>query len=397
MKNTLLTMAVLVSTLINFAQAQAPRTLNYQGHLTTDGITPVTDGTYNITFTLYDAASAGNNLWFENQATVAVTNGDFQVVLGLITPINLGFDIQYWLGITVSPDPEMSQRVQLTASAYAMGLNTQSSIIIGQSANGSVAGELRYNGSQFEGYNGATWNQLDAAAGISLPYAGSLADSTTLFSISNTGLGGAGSFMINNPSNTITALYTSTNSPNGLALDVQNSGTSETATTAVFRNTNGGASGATVKVLSTSNAAGVHAEATNGTGVYTQSNGGTPLVANTLSGVGNIAEFQSSASTVASVDFNGKGTFSGGLQSGGTTVHTGLSVQTAGTALNPIGTSMIQLDGGINTPTINAGVEGQILYILNNSGNTIVIGPSTVTNNTVGAVMYFNGAWRTMN
>ena len=163
MKQPLLLSLLVAVLFIWNVNAQAPRTLNYQGVLTTDGVTPVTDGNYAITFNLYTVPSGGTSKWTENHASVPVTNGEFAVVLGQITPINLTFDAAHYLGITVSPDPEMTPRVELTASPFAMGLNTTSSIVIGQSANPSIAGELRYNGTNFEGYNGAVWNSLDVA------------------------------------------------------------------------------------------------------------------------------------------------------------------------------------------------------------------------------------------
>ena len=43
--------------------AQAPKTLSYQGKLSDSG-GPL-NGSYNLTFTIYDAASGGSSLWTE--------------------------------------------------------------------------------------------------------------------------------------------------------------------------------------------------------------------------------------------------------------------------------------------------------------------------------------------
>ncbi|MBN2092989.1 hypothetical protein JW964_25425 [candidate division KSB1 bacterium] len=103
-------------------QSQIPKTMSYQGVLTDANGNPVANGTYNIFFRLYNDNS-GNQLWTESH-NVEVTDGIFNVVLGSITPLNLAFDQQYWLGIAIGIGAELSPRIQLTASPYS--LNAQS-------------------------------------------------------------------------------------------------------------------------------------------------------------------------------------------------------------------------------------------------------------------------------
>ena len=63
--------------------APGPTTINYQGRLANPDGTPVTDGSYGITFALYDAATAGNVVWGpESHAAVQVSGGLFSVGLG---------------------------------------------------------------------------------------------------------------------------------------------------------------------------------------------------------------------------------------------------------------------------------------------------------------------------
>ena len=101
------------------AQAQVPLTLSYQGVLSdTDG-NAAPDGTYTLTFTLYDNDTGGQTLWTEAQ-TVSITKGLFQVILGSVAPLNVPFDAPYWLGIRVDEEAEMAPRVALTASAYSL-------------------------------------------------------------------------------------------------------------------------------------------------------------------------------------------------------------------------------------------------------------------------------------
>ena len=88
----------------NTTQAGIPKLINYQGMLTeSDGSTPVADGTYDITFKIYNASSGGDKRWEETQTDVAVTNGLFNVILGGATVggIDLDFSEEYWLDVTV--------------------------------------------------------------------------------------------------------------------------------------------------------------------------------------------------------------------------------------------------------------------------------------------------------
>lgn len=95
-----------------------PTTLSYQGVLTDSGGTKV-DGSYTITFSIYDVISGGTALWSETQP-VPVNSGLFTVELGAVTtfPSHL-FDQPLWLGIDVNGDGEMSPRTALTAAGFS--------------------------------------------------------------------------------------------------------------------------------------------------------------------------------------------------------------------------------------------------------------------------------------
>jgi len=97
-----------------------PQIINYQGTLSDSGGNPI-NATLNITFTLYDADVAGNNLWQETQS-VDVTNGVFNVQFGADAGNPLSpaiFDDPLFLGIQVDADAEMTPRQALTAAGYA--------------------------------------------------------------------------------------------------------------------------------------------------------------------------------------------------------------------------------------------------------------------------------------
>lgn len=102
--------------------AQIPRTLSYQGVLTEASTgKPRADGAYEFTFRLYDVASGGTSIW-EEQSSLQVTNGLFSIAMGETTPFdaNVKFDRQYWLGIQVGSEPELSPRIALTSVGYSM-------------------------------------------------------------------------------------------------------------------------------------------------------------------------------------------------------------------------------------------------------------------------------------
>ena len=104
-------------------QGQIPQTINYQGILTDITGKPVADGTYNLTFKIYEVPTGGNPIWSETHV-IPTKNGLFNVILGSSNPLSIPFNRQYWLGISVGSEPEFTPRIQLTASAYS--LNTRS-------------------------------------------------------------------------------------------------------------------------------------------------------------------------------------------------------------------------------------------------------------------------------
>jgi hypothetical protein len=98
--------------------ADVPQTMSYQGVLADGSGVPVADGTYNLTFRLYAVATGGTPLWSEIQALV-VEDAIFNAILGSVTTLNLPFDDQYWLGVSVDGGAELTPRVALTAAPYA--------------------------------------------------------------------------------------------------------------------------------------------------------------------------------------------------------------------------------------------------------------------------------------
>jgi hypothetical protein len=92
--------------------------MSYQGVLTDGAGTPVADGSYDVTFSIYTAAVGGSPLWTETNS-VFVSGGIFSLMIGTLTPIDLPFEGSYFMGISVDGGDEFSPRRQLTTSPYA--------------------------------------------------------------------------------------------------------------------------------------------------------------------------------------------------------------------------------------------------------------------------------------
>ena len=97
--------------------SEVPKTVNYQGYLTDSGGIPV-DGDVDMEFSIYNVSSGGSSLWSESQ-TVTVQSGIYSVILGETNPINLTFDVPYYLAVKVGSDAEMTPRQPLTSVGYS--------------------------------------------------------------------------------------------------------------------------------------------------------------------------------------------------------------------------------------------------------------------------------------
>lgn len=121
MKRIILALTLLLSGIsVVVAFAAPPKTISYQGYLKDSGGVPVTATAKPMGFALYSSQNGSTPLWSESQA-VKVDKGIYSVALGATTPITLPFDTQYYLGVTVPPDPEMTPRQALTNAPTPSG------------------------------------------------------------------------------------------------------------------------------------------------------------------------------------------------------------------------------------------------------------------------------------
>jgi hypothetical protein len=102
----------------SFVYAEVPHLINYQGRFTDTAGAPL-NGSYNLTFRIYDAETAGNLLWEETQTGIVINKGIFAVLLGSVTNLNLTFDKPYFLEIKVGNEV-MSPRQRITSAGYAI-------------------------------------------------------------------------------------------------------------------------------------------------------------------------------------------------------------------------------------------------------------------------------------
>lgn len=117
-----------------------PKTMNYQGYLTDSSGDSIT-GTIQMTLSIYDVDVNGSPLWAETQ-TVLLSNGVYNVKLGAVNQINLLFDRQYYLGVQIESDPEMTPRQALTSVPYAMTADEANHALRASLADNAMTGSI---------------------------------------------------------------------------------------------------------------------------------------------------------------------------------------------------------------------------------------------------------------
>lgn len=114
-KQTLVVGAVIamIVVLASPSLVDVPQLIGFQGKLYDNAGNPLT-GQYEVTLRIYDVEEGGTHLWLET-INVECENGLYNVILGLVNALNLDFDGQYWLGVQVTGDDELSPRYRLVS------------------------------------------------------------------------------------------------------------------------------------------------------------------------------------------------------------------------------------------------------------------------------------------
>jgi hypothetical protein len=114
-----------------FAQTLA-KTMSYQGSLVDGSGKPVADGSYQLTFTIYDGT--GTSVWTESQS-VKTVRGIYSATLGETTGLPSPFPINSEMEVKIN-GTALTPRTKLAGVPYAMDLAR--SFVAGVSANGNI-------------------------------------------------------------------------------------------------------------------------------------------------------------------------------------------------------------------------------------------------------------------
>lgn len=162
---TLLFVLVAIAAAVASSGAGVPAMMTYQGKMTDAAGQPVSDGSYNMRFALYDQQSGGTLLWQEPltadpPVSVQVVGGVFTVLLGSTVPlVETAFQGNTWLQTQVNGEV-LAPRVRIVSSGYSF-----------------------------------------LSENLSLPFSGTVSAVDAGLSITNTGSGSAGSFKLQGAGN----------------------------------------------------------------------------------------------------------------------------------------------------------------------------------------------------
>ena len=168
--------------------APVPALMNFQARLAKPDGTPLPDGTYTVTLSLWDVASGGsvapNQLWMEAE-TVNVSNGLCAVTLGNTTPLTDSlFSNPVWLEVQIDLDAPLAPRQQLVTVAHAFKADIALTVPDASITDANIVS--------------VDWSKITNApsggGGLTLPFTGSVADAAALFSLTNTGAGDGARF-----------------------------------------------------------------------------------------------------------------------------------------------------------------------------------------------------------
>ena len=117
--NNKLILVLMMMFLVSVVSA-IPQTFNLHGKVTDSGGSALSGATV-MNFSIYDSYTGGSRLWNSGNQTVIVdSDGIYSIIL---TAIDLNFSEQYYLGVEVGSDAEMTPRINLTSSPYSFRTN----------------------------------------------------------------------------------------------------------------------------------------------------------------------------------------------------------------------------------------------------------------------------------
>jgi hypothetical protein len=162
--------AVILSAFVQKTHAQPiVPTISYQGAITDAGGN-LLEGNHSLKIGLYDSPTGGTPL-FSDLQSVDVHLGHFDIVIGssALIPSTLAFDKQYYLGLQIDGQSEMTPRSRLSFAPYAFrALSADVAAGLGPNATGAVTSINNQSGAlTFVGGGGTTINQSGGTITIS--------------------------------------------------------------------------------------------------------------------------------------------------------------------------------------------------------------------------------------
>jgi hypothetical protein len=172
---------------VSFVSAiSAPSFVNYQGFLTNSSGTAQT-GSVNVVVRIYDAPTAGNLVYEEQEGSVTVSNGYFTIPIGKIGDVNalttavsftdLPFDKSYYVTIEFGAPFSTGEMTLAGGVRSAIGVApfalTSYGVLTSTSSSGLISGKGKMyfdtTTNQLYVYNGTSWNAL-GIAGAGIPW-----------------------------------------------------------------------------------------------------------------------------------------------------------------------------------------------------------------------------------
>ncbi len=156
-----------------------PKTISYQGVLTDINGSPKNNGSYDIIFSLYTVEKDGTHLW-RSTKTVELKEGIFSILLGNNTPFDntLDFTKPYWLGIQMGADAELTPRIALAASPYAIrssvsdfAVNAAAAVNAGSADVAILANTVKVGAVASPQILDGSINRIDMMADLKAPFA----------------------------------------------------------------------------------------------------------------------------------------------------------------------------------------------------------------------------------
>jgi hypothetical protein len=399
------------------ASAATNNTINFQARLLTSAGAVVPDGSYNVEFKLYNAASSSgssqgscsgdaNCLWVETRTganTVTVKAGYLSVQLGSVTafPTTINWDQNLWLTMNIggigtpSWDGEMTPRLAVTAVPYAFRAGQLASLAgsneavlqfassFGQATNitlpdpGASSATVCYQTATACGFAVSTGSTAyiqngtspQASANFNISGSGTIGTNLTVTgtfntdTLSSTALTFSGASPTISASTTNTGLNVEANGTGTLLLDTTGAGTVSVGTTATTVSIGGGTANKTVNV---GNSSGI-----NGINIGTVSSA-ADTISEGSSDTSTSVTMQGGASKLV-IDNSGN-TFTGNVSASGTLQGTALTTTGGGQDINFTGptSNYINFENtGTGVPVLTTRSAGTKIVLYNDeTGST---------------------------